>query len=389
MISKQRYIDMKNKYVYLFIAICILIIIPLPFVYKLISPADKVNTYLENGNAHQAIEYYNENNFSEENKGKVDIIIENYINDLKTGFENNTITAEDCIELLNIIKEINNNAITQKAIEAILNIETEDAGNAALSMATEYFNEKNYKEALKTIKGISKNYSGYDKLKGIYEKSRDEVKKQTDTPATVEDYIESIEILDECIEGSDDEVLIEEKEQLTEEFEEQKEVYETIVEASESFEEKSFKDTFDAIDNKIKKYPDNKNLKKAEAFFKNAYIMKVSEEIITYSENEDYVNAQQTINNAINNYKCPEFQDILEQINAENINLDQISNIISGSKESVYQTAMEYLPENTEMQISKTEMMEAINQLQFQENIDISVIIAQIKKEANIIIRKN
>lgn len=387
MINSQRYRDMKNKYVYLFIAVCILIVIPLPFVYRLINPVSKMNSYLESGSPSEAVAYYNDNDFSNKNQNKIDNMLDTYMDDLKNQYESNILTADDCIAALEVLKNVKNSELTQKAADILNVIKSEDAGNEALAKATELLNEKKYTEAMKTVKDISRSFSKYNKLKDIYDQSRDEIKKRTESPETIEEYKESIEILDECIGETEDEILIEEKEQLINDYEDQKEVYDTITEAADSYEEESFSEAFESLEKGTEKHPDNEKLKKAKMFFENAYILQISEEVISYAENEDYVNAQRILNEAVQNYNSPELQEILEQFSRENLSYELINEKIADSKEKVYQAAMEYIPEKYTAGLTKEEIMNALNSVQLQQNIDISAIISQIKINAAEIIK--
>ncbi len=380
---------MKNKYVYIFIIVCILLIIPFPFVYKLINPVSRMTGYLEEGDPTEAVEYYNGKNFSDKNQSLIDDMLGNYIDDIKEQYNSNTLTAEDCIKALEILKNVKNSELTKKASDVLTAIISEDKGKEALAKASDLFSEKKYTDAMKTIKGISRNYSDYNKLKDIYTKSRDEVKKQTESPETVGEYKESIEILDECIEISEDEVLIEEKEQLVTEYKEQAEVYETIVEVSDNYEKESYKDVFSALENGIKKHPDNIKLKKAKSFFENAYVIQISEEVISYAENEDYAGARQILNEAVQNYNSPEFQEIISQFSADNFSSDMIKEKILTSKETIYNAAMEYIPEKYTAAFSEEDILNAVSNIQIQQNIDISAVISQIKKDAEVIITQN
>lgn len=389
MTQKQRYTKMKNKYVYIFIFVCIFIVIPLPFIYKLINPISRISSFLEENDPTEAVEYYNDKNFSDKNKSRIDDMLGSYIDDIKNQYNNSSLTAEDCIKALEILKNVKNDELTEKANDVLTLIRSEDEGKAALANATELLSEKKYTDAMKTIKGISRSYSDYDKLKEIYTRSRDEVKKKAENPETIEEYKESIEILDECIEETEDEILIEEKEQLTTEYEEQKEVYETIIEASDSYEKESYKDTFSVLENEIKKHPDNEKLKKAKEFFENAYVVQVSEEVISYAETEDYTSAQRVMNEAIKNYNSPELQEIIDQISSGNISYENINEKIMTSKEAVLKAAMDYIPEKYSTGLSEEEITNMISNISLKNNTDLSDVISQIKKDAGVIIKQN
>lgn len=258
------------------------------------------------------VEIYNKNTFDDDDKVKVENVVNECIDNILLDWNSEEITFDVAKEGLTEFEKIDNEKISKKAKENLFFIEIEKTGDDFLKKAEKEYEEQNYLQAIKMINRVDKTYSQYPNLKNLYNVCKTSLLKEIDCLSTVADYEKAIKKLEEYNNEVSDEDFIARKESLEDILDEYKDIYDILTQATNLYENKRYEDSFALLSHANEEYPDNNKIQYAQSAYQYAYMLKITDEVVTLTEKEDYKNAVELLEKAIEIYDCEEFQEELK-----------------------------------------------------------------------------
>ncbi len=275
------------------------------------NPIRKMDVFLTTQNYKEAVAYYNENLFDDNTSIELEKSIEECINSVLCDWNEEKTSYEEAKNIFEMFAEIQNEQLSLLAQKDLLYIDIEKTGNEILLKAEFYYNQEEYLEAMVSVLEADEAYSQYIVLSNLYEECKGILLRSVNTPETIEDYNKDIVLLNTYIEATNDEDFIEGKNVLEIELEEYQKIYDILTEATNLYENTSYKESFDILNKGLEQYPDHEKIQYALSAYQYAYVLNVTEQVITYMEAENYEEAITLLENAINAYDCETFQELL------------------------------------------------------------------------------
>lgn len=132
-------------------------------------------------------------------------------------------------------------------------------------------------------------------------------------PVTEKEYEDAISLLKDCGEQTGDKDFETRKEQLEAELADYHDVRAVLVDATESFENEEYHDAFQTLEEGSKKYPESNKIKYAVASYQAAYMLKIYGQVEVLMESKDYESTVELLEEAIDNYDCDQFEELLDK----------------------------------------------------------------------------
>ena len=282
------------------------------------------------------VNYYNNASIVGSDKQAVDSIIQSKIDGTFEACKEYLISYEDGERELLPFLDIKDVKIHQDVESYLSYFRIEKTGNEYLHKAETFFSDMNYLQTIKCLKQVDATYSNYRTLKELCEESVSILLSEIGTPHTVNEYLEAIKTLDSYYSLTGEETFKKQKQKLQEELDEYRDSREIILKATEAFESKRYKESFHILEEGIIQYPNSNKLKYAVDAYRNAYIIIVTAEVNTFIQDNNYDDAKKRLEEAIDNYNCKQFLDLLDSINRKDSIKTKIFATLSDAGEYVF-----------------------------------------------------
>ena len=276
-----------------------------------------ISNFIREGSYSEAVAYYNGHMLAGNAKQDANQDIDAFLKKAKLNWCEEKTDFEQSKDIFEIFSTINDDSLSRMAKENLKFIIVEDTGNKALAKAADYCRNKDYLHAMTCLTGISDQYSQYKILKSIYESSRTILLGELGPTNTISEYEAVIGKLDSYILVCRDKEFVSKRNELKNELDEYRQIYDILISATNSYEKEEYGKAFGLLESGLQKHPDNWKIQYALSSYQYAYILNISGKVVDQTEKGDYKAARVTLENAITQYDCPEFQELLKQVKME------------------------------------------------------------------------
>lgn len=277
-------------------------------------PREAMDKYIAEGNYNDAVKLYNSKIVDTEYEAEYDDLFLNMIDETVAGWSEEAVDYQTAEELLEIFTKIENDELCALANSNAELIQIENTGNECLAKAEEAYAQDNLPEAMHQIRLIDKSYSQYDSAEELYQTCEEIVLTVVEKPYSSSDCKEYIELLDTYIEQDENDKFIQRKDELLAEvktFDLLEEKMETI---GTLYAEGKEKEAFDELAIFKKEYPQNDLVELYVKTFQDAYIISITQNALTLSEQKEYEEAVEMVETANTIYPCEDFSDLIDAI---------------------------------------------------------------------------
>lgn len=329
----------SKKHILLCIAAAIIAGVALAGIFIYNSPEYYTDLMLRMGRYSSVVKYYNDHDINESDRESVDSKLYNTIEDAFEKWESYTYSYEKAGSVIQPFLVIKDDTIKELAQSHYSFMEIENTGNKVLAEAESDFADNDYLKAMKCLDKVDSSFSSYRSLEDIYNESRELLIKEIGNPRTEEEYKEALKKLDGYLLEIDDDVLEAKRMDLESELTEYSDVHEIIENATESFENKKYGESFKTLEKGAEKYPNSNKIKYALSAYQYAYILSISGNVEILMEEKDYEGAVKVLEEAIGNYDCDQFEELLDSVKRKDSVLYNIGASLSDAGDYVFTSA--------------------------------------------------
>lgn len=300
------------------------------------NPALYTDIMMRLGKYDSIVNYYNNTSIVGSNKQAVDSIIQSKIDSIYEACKEYLISYEEGERILLPFLDIKNDKIHQDVESYLSYLRIEKTGNEYLNKAESFFYDMNYLQTVKCLKYVDVTYSNYRALKELCDESVSILLSEIGTPNTANEYLKAIRTLDSYYSVTGEEAFKKQKQKFQEELDEYRDTYEIIQKATEEFESKRYKESFHILEEGIIQYPNSNKLKYAIDAYRNAYIILVTAQVTTFIQDKNDDDAKKLLEEAIENYNCKQFLELLDSMDHKESIASRISATLSDAGEYVF-----------------------------------------------------
>lgn len=276
------------------------------------NPVNKVKRMLSSESYSSVVDYYNKLT-SGDKKEKIDTLISTKVDDAYTSWYEQEIDYDDAVTAIEPFSSIDNQEIKSVADAHLSLMKIEHTGDEERKKAETFFSDGDFLNAMLCRQNVDPSYSSYEKLSSIYDDSKNNLLKQVEMPVTEKEYEDAISLLKDCGEKTGDKDFEAREEQLESELSDYHDVRAVLVDATESFENEKYHDAFQTLEEGSKKYPESNKIKYAVASYQAAYMLKIYGQVEVLMESKDYESTVELLEEAIANYDCDQFEELLDK----------------------------------------------------------------------------
>ena len=316
-----------KKKMAILIAIALLVVCVVFRSYLYINnPKRKMNQYLEEQNYTEAVTYYNEVIQASKYEGGFNSALKAIVESTAAEWEAETFSYEEAIYTLEKFALISNSEISKLAQKKITYIKIETEGDKQLEKARGYFEAEKYVEVLQALLSIDNSYSQYSSALELKEQSKEKVLLKVSAPESVEDYESAISYLDKYLALDNDADIQNRKVQLEEELAVLKDILSIIQTATALYDNRMYSEAFFTLAAGLEEYPLNEMLESTLVDFHDHYVIDITTQVADLCEAEEYNEALDVLEEALQEYDCEEFRELQELVKEEKSFLYKLKN---------------------------------------------------------------
>ncbi len=212
------------------------------------------------------------------------------------------------------IKDINHDLLPLAAEEKLVYINIEHNGRIAIKCIEEYLPAKRYLSCLNAFVSVHEEYSGYDELLSYEAEIENGILEKISKPDTIEEYEDCIEYVSKCLDILEIPVLLDRKSDLEKELTREIEIQDKIQVATSQYEKGLVRESFFTLALGLEEYPENDKVEEALVNLRNDYIISTRNHVVELCEKEEYKEALQIVEEALEVYECEDFLILCESV---------------------------------------------------------------------------
>ena len=257
---------------------------------------------------------------------KTDEEIRAEIETIVLAWQNSEVTADEAVFYLEGIGIEVRETLAEYVKERREYILLETESRQLLSAAMKYRKDKEFSKTFEILNRIDPAYSQYDRVQHLYQSCEEGVLRVVNAPQSVEDFDACISLLERCGEKHDSPEFEARKQELEEERAAFIDVEEIVSRAESLYDSGMIKESFFSLAMGIEQYPENIRLAKCLVDYRDHYIISVTLQAVALCEEKAYKEALVGVDAAIEEFDCPEFQQLREEIREEKSFLYRLKN---------------------------------------------------------------
>lgn len=297
------------------------------FVIVKISNSNTVQDVLEEQKNYELIEQQEveiSKPIAQEEVSKEEVIIA--VENIVTKWQVAEMTSEEALVELQKYINVPFKDVVELVNEKLKLITIEVEGEQIFLKAKENYANNLYVEALDLLNQIPKEYSKNDQVDKYQELCVITILKTYSNPYTVEEYEEGISCLLKSIKITDDVRLVKRNEELKEELAILQDVLDIISLATNLYDHEEFEEAFAMLAIGLEQHPGNERLESSLVNFHDHFIIQITKEVKGLCADEEYKEALEIIDEALQEYDCEELHSLRTQVREEKNVLYKIKN---------------------------------------------------------------
>lgn len=240
------------------------------------------------------------------------------------------ISFEEATAMLSDIQAANTDELAEYAEAQRSFITVENDGNTLLDLSQRLITSKEFVHVFANLNTINPDYSKYDLVLEVYRTCEEQVLQYVANPASKEEFEDYIKLLEECGGLYESESITARKDELSDELVVFLDISEIIDAATVQFDSGNVAESLALLALGLQEYPADDRMSTAIVNYRDHYVIAIAKQSVELCEKEEYKEALQIVEAAIEEYDCGEFRMLREAIKEEKSFLYRLKNDIVG-----------------------------------------------------------
>jgi len=285
--------------------------------WQMNEPRGQIRRYLREGDYIKAVHIYNTKIRGTSSEEKYNDMFLSRIDEIIKGWETEQIGYKEAVATLDEIGSVEQEEISKEAGHQSYYIALEGKCREYHDAAAAYFEKRDYIAVMQTVLLIDSRYSGYQNAMTLYDDSMDMILADVSHPKTVREYERYIAVLQNYLEIIDEPAFGARKAELEEEVIHLREIVDIIRNADVQYADARYKEAFALLENAMRDYPYDGKLEEHWIMLHKAYVEDITGQAKLLCEAEEYNDALELAEAAIEEHDCEELQLLRDDIRAE------------------------------------------------------------------------
>ena len=266
---------------------------------------------IENNDYSKAVKVYNAVIFGDEEKeAQYDPAVEQAIDDVVASWSSDDIDDETAVKELSQLQNIESESLSANAKKELRFINIEVNGNSSCAESEKQFENGDFYQALVALSEIDPSYSQYYYVEDFKKECETILLALISSPTTRDEYADYEKKIDLYLSVDDADCFKARKSELEAQHDDFYNAAPALEKAASEFEKEKYEAAFQTLETAEKKNPNNIFLIDTLNEYHNVYVVETAQIVNDAVQQEQYKEALNVVDKAIEIYDCDEFNDL-------------------------------------------------------------------------------